>query len=196
VDPPCQRGIANRGGHHIPSAGATALHWTAEHLPSRAGFRRARCAGVDCCRERTAASEGGFWASLGAGFDKIVLPLRIFVASVVVLIVASVAFVVLWIFGFSAAWALGWVLGGLAVIPLSAALALGWGFLPTAPGPYRIVSVALLAALIATFVRLSVEVANPQFEQVSVCARNPDGVFQGPGPVYRRDRQRCLSRRP
>jgi hypothetical protein len=103
----------------------------------------------------------------------------IFVASVVVLIVASVAFVVLWIFGFSAAWALGWVLGGLAVIPLSAALALGWGFLPTAPGPYRIVSVALLAALIATFVRLSVEVANPQFEQVSVCARNPDGVFQG-----------------
>jgi hypothetical protein len=59
----------------------------------------------------------------------------IFVASVVVLIVASVAFVVLWIFGFSAAWALGWVLGGLAVIPLSAALALGWGFLPTAPGP-------------------------------------------------------------
>jgi hypothetical protein len=85
--------------------------------------------------KRTSTSEEGFWASLGAGFDKIVLLLRNircvgrcadrrqrgFRGSVDIRFQCCVG-----------AW-LG--PGGLAVIPLSAALALGWGFLPTAPGP-------------------------------------------------------------
>jgi hypothetical protein len=129
--------------------------------------------------KRTATTEEGFWAKLGADFGKFVLLFRVLVASFAVLISVGVIIAVLWILGFGVVSALGWVLGGLAVIPLSAGIALGWGFLGDAPVASRIIPIALLAALVATFVRLSVEVANPQFEQVSVCAQNPDGVFQG-----------------
>jgi hypothetical protein len=123
----------------------------------------------------------GFFGGFGEALMRLRLLAFVSAGSLVGLIIAGVAAVVLSRIGFGVAPALGWLLGGLVVILVSAAIAMrrnwkgGWE-----PETLRVfVGIALLAAGVATLARLSVEIASPQFEQISVCARNPDGVFQG-----------------